>query len=220
MPHRNLCHYSKNEERANRITHGMGALLSVSALVLMLVYSAKYGSGWHLAASLVFGISLILLYTCSTLYHTFSSPHLRHMFRKLDHMSIYLLIAGTYTPFAIITLRGTSGWLLFGFIWGLTALGIVFKIFFTGRFQHTSTVIYLMMGWACLALIKPLITNLGTSGFALLAAGGLMYSVGVIFYVWEKLPFNHSIWHLFVLSGSAFHFFSIFLYIIPPTVVF
>ena len=216
---KNLYHYSNSEEWANRIIHGLGTLLSIAGLVLLIVYSIENGNVWHIVSSSIFGASLVLLYTCSTLYHSSSSPKLKVFFRKMDHIAIYILIAGTYTPMTLVSLHGPWGWSLFFTIWGLSLIGIVMKIFFVGRFNVVSTIIYIIMGWICMIALKPLIDSLTMNGFILLAAGGLTYSFGTIFYLWEKLPFNHSIWHLFVLGGSVCHFLMIFLYVIPSSVL-
>lgn len=207
--------YSFGEELANAITHGVGAALGVIGLVLMIVLSITNGDVWHIVSCSIFGASLIMLYTASTLYHSFRQPRLKRFFRIMDHISIYLLIAGTYTPFALVNLRGPWGWTLFGIIWGLTVVGIVFKSFFIGRFRVVSTVVYLAMGWLVIVAIKPVVDLVPTGGLILLAMGGLSYTFGVIFYAWKFMPFHHAVWHLFVLAGSAFHFFAVLFYVIP-----
>lgn len=211
--------YSFGEELTHALTHGLGTLLAIAALTLMVAESAQYGSAWHIVASSVFGVSLVLMYTASTLFHSIQTAGPKHVLRVIDHCAIYILIAGTYTPFTLVTLQGPRygdwGWSLFGFTWGLAALGITFKIFFTGRFEFLSTLVYLLMGWCGIAAIEPLLHALPAGGLWWLLAGGLCYSVGVIFYAWERLRYHHAIWHLFVLAGSTCHFFAVLLYVIP-----
>jgi len=207
--------YSFSEELFNSITHGAGALLSIAALVLLIVYSNAYGTTSHVVSCTIFGVTLILLYSASTLYHSIQKPKAKSVLKIIDHSCIYLLIAGTYTPFLLVTLRGMLGWTMFGVIWVMAILGVAFKIFFVHRFKIISTVAYLIMGWIIIFVIKPLIHSLPSGGLILLVAGGLAYSLGVIFYVWNKLPFNHAIWHLFVLAGSICHFFAIMFYVLP-----
>lgn len=197
------------EEIANAITHGLGAALAIAGLVLLVVKAAQLGTAWHVTSFAIFGSCLVILYLASTLYHALIHPRVKHTFRKLDHMSIYLLIAGTYTPFCLTLLNGWIGWTVFGLMWGCASLGIVFKAAYTGRAQIVSTVLYLIMGWAVLFFIKPVYSGMPTSGFVWLILGGLSYSVGVVFFLLEKVKYSHSIWHLFVLGGSIFHFFSV-----------
>lgn len=208
-------HYSKGEEIANSITHGLGVLLSIAGLIVLIVYAAIDGTAVHVVSASIFGATLILLYTASTLYHSFQSPRVKRVMRILDHSGIYLLIAGTYTPFTLISLNGAWGWSLFGVVWGLALAGVIFKIFFTGRFNAVSTVIYLGMGWIAVVAIKPMLELIPAGGLWWLLAGGLAYSFGVIFYAWKKLPYAHAVWHLFVLGGSICHFFAVLLYVIP-----
>jgi hemolysin III len=207
--------YTFGEELANSITHGLGIGLSIAGLVVMVVISAINGDAWHVVSSAIFGSTMILLYTASTLYHSFQNPNVKRAFRVLDHSMIYLLIAGTYTPFTLVTLRGGWGWSLFGVIWGLALTGIGFKLFFTGRFPKISTIIYVIMGWLALIAIKPLIDTLPNGGLFFLFAGGVSYTLGVVFYVWHKMPYHHAVWHLFVLGGTVLHFFAILLFVIP-----
>lgn len=209
---RELSHY---EELANTLTHGAGIALSIAGLVLLVVRAALYGDVWQIVSFSIFGISLIALYLASTLYHGYSSPRIKKILRTFDHSAIYLLIAGTYTPFLLISLRGPWGWSLFGIIWGLAIIGISFKVFFGHKYELISTIFYLLMGWVVIIAIKPLLAALPISGFLWLLAGGLAYSFGVVFYLWEKLPFNHAIWHGFVLAGSFFHFCAVFFYLSP-----
>lgn len=207
--------YTVMEEVAHALTHGVGAVLSIVALVVMLVWTAAYGDVWHVVAASIYGASLILLYTASTLYHAFPWPRIKGVFQQLDHAAIYLLIAGTYTPFALINLRGAWGWSLLGVVWSIALVGVVLELAMTKRVKWLSLSLYLGLGWMALIVIKPMIDTVDTGGLLLLVAGGLAYTLGVIFYVWKSLPYHHAIWHLFVLAGSVFHFFSIFYYVLP-----
>ena len=206
---------SKGEEIANSITHGIGAGLSIAALVILVVFASLYGDVWRIVSFSIYGACLTILYTASTLYHSFQSQKLKKYFQIMDHASIYLLIAGTYTPFTLVHLRGGWGWSLFGIIWGLAVLGVIFKMFFTNRFNLLSTIIYLLMGWLIVIAFKPAVTHIPQGGLYWLLAGGLSYTFGVIFFLWEKLPYSHAIWHLFVLGGSICHFFAMLFYVLP-----
>ncbi|MBA4138412.1 MAG: hemolysin D [Opitutus sp.] len=203
------------EEAANRLTHGFGALLSLAGLVLMVVYSALHGDAWIVTSTAIYGASLVILYSASTLYHSVTSERWRRLCQKLDHAAIYLLIAGTYTPFTLGPLRGSWGWTLFGIVWGLAVVGVVLKLFFAGKFDVVSTLAYLAMGWLVIIALKPLIAALPPGALWLLVSGGLCYSLGTIFYLWEKLPFNHAVWHVWVLAGSVCHWVAIFGYLVP-----
>ncbi|WP_214774994.1 hemolysin III family protein [Exiguobacterium sp. s37] len=205
------------EEIASAVTHGLGVIFSIVALVLLVMSATESGSTWNVTAVSVFGASMILLYLFSTLMHAIPHPRAKQVLQVFDHAGIYLLIAGSYTPFALVTLHGTLGWTLFGIVWGVAILGIVWKLFSTGKYMWVSNVTYLALGWICIIAIRPLYESLGHQGFMLLLAGGIAYSVGIVFYVWQKLPFNHAIWHLFVLAGSVFIFLSILLYVAPST---
>jgi len=207
--------YTAAEEIANGTTHGAGFFLGTAALAVMVVFAALRGTAWHVVSCSIYGATLVLLYLSSTLYHSLTNPRAKRVFKVLDHASIYLLIAGTYTPFALVTLRQSWGWPLFGIIWGLAAAGIVFKSFFAHRFRRASTAIYVVMGWLIVAAIRALYLNLPREAIWLLALGGVFYTGGVAFYLQKNIRFFHSIWHLFVMAGSACHFFSVFLYIIP-----
>ncbi|WP_330926487.1 PAQR family membrane homeostasis protein TrhA [Candidatus Sororendozoicomonas aggregata] len=209
--------YSLAEELANSITHGLGALLSVAGLTLLVTYAALQNDIWRVVSFSVYGTTLILLFLASTLYHSFQHSRTKQVFKLLDHCAIYLLIAGTYTPFLLVSIRGTTGWILFAVIWLLALTGIVFKLVFPGRFHKAAVATYLLMGWLAVIASKELIAKLSLGGMVWLAAGGLSYSLGVIFYVWNRLPFNHAIWHLFVLGGSICHFFAVYLYVLPST---
>jgi hemolysin III len=207
--------YPRAEEIANRLTHGVGALLGVAGLVLLVVASARNGDAWHVVSTAIFGATLVLLYTASTLYHSFSGERARQLLRKFDHAAIFLLIAGTYTPFVLVTLRGAWGWSLFGVVWGLAIVGVALKFWFAGRFRVVSTLIYLAMGWLVLIALKPLVAALPSGGMKLLVAGGLCYTGGAVFYLWRSLPYHHAIWHVFVLGGSACHWAAVFCYVVP-----
>ncbi len=207
--------YSVSEEILNSVTHGAGLLVSIAGLVFLIVLSSIYGQASHIVSCTVFGISLVLLYAASTLYHSFQTPTVKKFFQIMDHSCIYVLIAGTYTPFMIIIVRGALGWSLFAVVWFLTILGIIFKAFFVNRFNIISTIAYILMGWLIIFAIKPLLQTLPEGGIVWLVSGGLAYTLGTIFYAWKKLPFNHAIWHLFVLTGSVCHFMAVLFYVIP-----
>ena len=193
------------EEIANAITHGVGVLLAITAFVFLLI-SAEQGSRLGFA---IYGVSLILLYLASTLYHSLAFTRARRLFQKFDHMAIFLLIAGTYTPFCLTALDGWMRWTMLATVWGFAILGIVLKSLFTGRFEWLSVSIYILTGWMVVIAIKPIYTFLSGHGFLLLVAGGLAYTIGTFFYVNRRIPYSHSIWHLWVLAGSVLHFFSI-----------
>lgn len=205
--------YSAKEEKANAISHGFGIVLSLAALVLLVVIACQEGNGWHIVSFSIFGSALLLLYTCSTLLHAFQTPRVKDVFEVLDHAAIYVLIAGSYTPYLLVTLRGALGWTYFGVIWGLAILGIVLKVYYVKRFVLVSTLCYILMGWLIVAAFKPLYENLALGGIIWLVAGGLLYTFGSIFYVWRRIPYHHAIWHVFVLAGSACHFISVFGYV-------
>jgi hemolysin III len=208
--------YDFGEEVAHVVTHGLGAVLSIAGLTILVARAAMYGNVWHVTASAIFGASLVLMYAASALFHGIQYPRAKHILRVIDHSLIYVLIAGTYTPFTLITLHASIwGWILFGVTWGLALFGIVFKIFATGKFEKLSLAIYLGMGWCVLFAIKPLLASMPTGGLWLLLAGGVTYSAGVAFYVRERMRYHHAIWHVFVLGGSVFHYFAILLYVIP-----
>ena len=208
--------YPPREELANRLTHGLGVALSVAGLVLLVFYSSRQGDAWQVVSTAIFGVALVLLYTSSTLYHSFRREHRRQLLQKFDHAAIFLLIAGTYTPFLLVTLRGPWGWSLFGVVWGLAIAGVALKFWFAGRFRLVSTLIYLGMGWLVMVAIKPLMAALPAGGLRLLVAGGICYTGGAVFYLWRRLPYHHAIWHLFVLGGSACHWAAVFIYVVPP----
>ncbi len=207
--------YSLGEEIAHASTHGLGIVLSIVGLTVLVARAALYGNAWHITAVSIFGATLVLMYTASTLYHSIPLPRAKRVLRVVDHSLIYFLIAGTYTPFTLITLNGVWGWSLFAFTWGLAVAGVDFKIFATGRFEKLSLAIYLGMGWCAIAAIQPLLRNLDPGGIALMIAGGITYSGGVAFYTRTQLRYHHAIWHLFVLAGSILHFFAVLLYVVP-----
>jgi hemolysin III len=203
------------EETVNAWTHGLGAVLSLAGLVVLVVMAGRYGDAWHIVSCTIYGVTMVLLFSSSTLYHSCRSERAKHICRIIDHASIYLLIAGTYTPFVLVSLRGGWGWSLFGVVWGLALAGIVFQIFFVSRFRVLQTLIYLAMGWLAVIAFKPLLARVPLPGLIWLLAGGLSYTVGALFYLWKKLPFHHAVWHLFVLAGSVCHYFAILFYVLP-----
>lgn len=207
--------YSHAEEIANSVTHGVGVLLSICGLVVLVNLAATHGNVWHIVGSSIFGSTLILLYLASTLYHSIPAPRAKKTLRLLDHVAIYLLIAGTYTPFLLVNLRGPWGWSLFALVWSVALTGIILKVSPLGHKPGLSLTLYLFLGWIILIAIKPLLSYLDPAGIRLLVAGGIAYTAGVIFYGWHRLPYNHAIWHLFVLTGSCFHFFAVLLYVLP-----
>lgn len=201
--------YSTGEEVANSVTHGIGAVLAIAALVILVVFAALRGTVWHIVSFSIFGATLTLLYFASTLYHSLTHRGAKALFHKFDHIAIYLLIAGTYTPFCLTVLRGWVGWTVLGVVWTCAILGTIVKSISTGKKVKISTLLYVLMGWVILAAIVPLYQAMTTAGFALLLAGGLSYTVGTIFYLRDHVKYNHSIWHLFVIGGSLLHFFSV-----------
>ena len=207
--------YSPAEERINIISHAVGLVLSLVALVLLLVHASRHGSVWHVVSFAIFGVSLIALYAASTLYHSSRRTDLRGRLRIVDHATIYILIAGTYTPFTLVTLNGSTGWVIFGITWGLALSGIVLKLFFTGKYNLLSTLLYVFMGWVIIFALKPLINNLAPAGVYWLFAGGLAYTLGAVIYSIKKIQFNHAIFHGFVLIGSICHFISVYFYVLP-----
>lgn len=207
--------YSFPEEIANVITHSLGTILAIAALVLMLVFSSLRGTASHIVSSALFGTSLIILYAASTLYHASPWPKVKLFFRNLDHAAIFILIAGSYTPFTLITLRGAWGWSIFAVVWTLAFLGIILELTIKNKPKGVSLAFYITLGWIVVIAIVPLIQSIQLPGLILLAAGGLAYTTGCIFYAWKSLFFNHAIWHLFVLAGSVCHFFAVIFYVIP-----
>lgn len=207
--------YSNREELANSLTHGLGVALSIAGLVLMVVFSSRFGDAWHVVSTAIFGATLVLLYTSSTLYHSFRGERIKQVLQKIDHAAIFLLIAGSYTPFVLVTLRGPWGWSLFGVVWGLAIVGVALKFWHAGRFRLVSTLIYIGMGWLVLVAFNPLSAALPAGGLRLLIAGGLCYTGGAAFYLWKSLPYQHALWHLFVMAGSACHWAAVFFHVVP-----
>jgi len=201
--------FKKGEEIANAITHGIGALLSISAIVLLVIFSHKNPS--KLISTTIYSSTLFILYLSSTLYHSMTNKKAKNLFEIFDHASIFLLIAGTYTPFALTVLKGKIGWLIFSIVWILAILGIIFKVFFVKKFVIFSTLLYIAMGWLVIFVLKPLSIKLNHFGMLFLFIGGIFYTAGTIFYIWRKIPYHHAFWHIFVLAGSIFHFFAIIL---------
>ena len=207
---------SRQEELANALTHGLGALASMAGGVVLISLAAVHGDLWQLVSAAVYSVSLVLLYSASTLYHAARHQVAKARLRVLDHAAIYVLIAGTYTPFTLVGLRGDWGWALFGVIWALALAGVIFKLFATGRFPRFSTAIYLAMGWLALIAIGPLIQALPRSALLWLLAGGMSYTVGTAFFHSRRVPFSHAIWHLFVLAGSVCHFVAVATQVVHP----
>ncbi|MEH6945032.1 PAQR family membrane homeostasis protein TrhA [Bacillus sp. JJ722] len=207
--------YTKKEEIVNAITHGIGVLLSITALVFLIIYAAKYGTAWHVTSFSIYGATMILLYVSSTLVHSFPEGKVKDLFEIFDHSAIYLFIAGTYTPFMLVVLNGALGWTLLSIIWAIAIGGIIFKSFFVKKFMFISTVLYVVMGWLIVIAWNPLVATLPEAGIKLLVLGGVLYTVGAVFYVWRGFLFHHAVWHLFVLAGSAAHFFAILYYVTP-----
>lgn len=206
--------YTKNEEIMNAVTHGIGAGLSIAGLVVLVVFASMQSDAWKIVASAIYGASMIVLYTASTLYHSFSKTKAASKLNMFDHISIYYLIAGSYTPFMLVNLRGGWGWSIFGVVWACAIAGTVLKIIYGNKLRKVSTIIYLAMGWMIIIAIYPFVKNVETGGIILVVLGGLSYTVGVIFYKWKSLPFNHAIWHLFVLAGTILQFFAVLFYVV------
>ena len=207
--------YTLAEEIAHVITHGVGLLLSVFALVILVVFASLRGDVWHVVSSSIYGTTLVLLYAASTSYHAASSPGAKTILQSLDHSAIYLLIAGSYTPFALVNLRGAWGWSLFGVVWSLALTGVLLEVFARQRVRALSLGLYLGLGWLAAVAVKPLLDSVATGGLVLLLLGGLAYTGGVAFYCWQRLPYNHAVWHVFVMAGSILHFFPVLFYVIP-----
>ncbi|MBA6156874.1 hemolysin III family protein [Tenacibaculum sp. S7007] len=206
-------HYSDTEERLNVLTHGFGLLMSLIGVFFLLKKGLSYLGFWQQISFVIYGISMVVLYAASTFYHAAKEPKLRRKLNIFDHAAIYVLIAGSYTPFCLVVLPEQTGWYMFIFVWLFALTGIILKLFFTGRFDKLSTALYLIMGWQVVFLIKPLVNNLSSEGLIYLIAGGLFYTIGAIFYSIGKIKYNHVIFHVFVLLGSFCHFLTIFLYI-------
>jgi len=207
--------YPPREEKINIFSHGIGFIFSFIALVFLVTQAYLHGTIWHIVSFGIFGASLMTLYAASTCYHNAKKPEIRKRLKIFDHASIYILIAGTYTPFTLVTLKGATGWIIFGISWGLAVTGIILKLFFTGKYGLISTLMYILMGWVIVFAIKPLIQNLPLKGLLWLFAGGISYTIGAILYSISRIKFNHAIFHLLVIIGSFCHFMSIFFYVLP-----
>ncbi len=207
--------FTLGEEIFHSITHGIGSGLSIAGLTLLVVLAALYGDVYQIVGFSVFGVSLVVLYLSSTLYHGLQHPKTKRIFKVFDHSSIYLLIAGSYTPFLLVAIRGTAGWILLVVVWAIALLGITFKVLFIDRFQILSVISYLLMGWLCVFVFREMLISIPIGGIFWLAAGGLLYIVGVIFYAMQKIPYMHAIWHFFVLGGSICHYFAVLLFLAP-----
>jgi hemolysin III len=203
------------EEKLNAITHGAGAGLAVVGLVALILSVRATDDVWCVSSALIYGMSLVLLYLASTLYHSFTGRKVKQVFQIIDHAAIYVLIAGTYTPFLLLLVRGTLGWIMFGVVWGLALAGILFQALFIQRFKILSTLGYLLMGWLAVFLAKPLWLALPAPGLAWLVAGGILYTLGSVFYMARRVPYHHAIWHLFVIAGSIAHFVTVYCYVLP-----
>ncbi|MEX1311010.1 MAG: hemolysin III family protein [Candidatus Sulfomarinibacteraceae bacterium] len=214
-PHSQPVQYSIGEEIANSLTHGLGALLAIGGTTVLVTLAALHGDVWDVVACSIYGVAMVVLYTASTLYHGITLPRAKEALRVFDHSAIFLLIAGTYTPFTLVTLRGPWGWSVFGVVWGLAAAGIFLEIVFPGRWPALALTLYLGMGWVVVVAVKPLLATLPPGGLVLLLLGGLAYTGGIGFYAWKKLPYNHAIWHLFVLTGTVLHFLAVLYYVVP-----
>jgi len=210
--------YTTVEEVFHALTHGLAAGLSIIGFIVMLVLAVRKEEPWTLVGVLTYGIALILLYLSSTLYHSFPQGRVKRFFQFMDHACIFVLIAGTYTPFLLVYMRGIWGWSLFTALWTLTFLGFIFKIFFVGKWNRLATIIYILMGWIAIIAVKPAIEMIPSGALWLMLIGGVVYTGGTIFYLWERLPFHHVIWHLFVMGGSLIHFICIYKFRIGCTI--
>lgn len=207
--------YTSAEEIAHSLLHGVGIVLSIAGLAVLVGFASSRGDAWTVVGCSVYGTTLILLYVASTLYHSISIPRAKSILRLVDHAAIYLLIAGTYTPFTLVNLRGPWGWTLLGLIWGMAILGVAAELASPLRARKLSVGFYLVMGWLVLVAMRPLERVVAPGGITLLALGGVAYTLGVVFYVWRRLPYHHAVWHGFVLAGSVLHFFAVLWYVIP-----
>ncbi len=198
--------YNRNQEIAASISHGIGLGLSIIGFIILIYLGVTRGDIWHLVSFIVYGLSLVTLYLASTLYHGVQEPGVKRKLRIFDHIGIYLLIAGTYTPFMLAGLRGPVGWMMLGVVWGMALLGILWKLFFLGQFEVLATIGYVVMGAAGVVLIKDMLAAVSLTTVIWLAVGGAIYVLGILFYAWEKIPYNHVVWHFFVMAASLFHF--------------
>lgn len=203
------------EEIANCVTHGVGLALSLAGLVALVSVAYLYGGAWQIGSGSVYGASLVILYTASTLYHGARAPRAKRILQVFDHCCIYLLIAGTYTPFTLVTLRGGWGWTLFGLVWGIALAGILFRILFGNRYRPVAVASYVLLGWLCVIAVKPILSTVPTGAILWIVAGGIAYTSGVAFFASKRIRHGHAIWHLFVLGGSICHFFAVVLYVMP-----
>jgi hemolysin III len=208
---------SLGEEIANSVTHGAGLVASIVGMVLLLAAAIRRGDNWIIASCAIYASTLVLLYAASTLYHSLAATRARHVFQIIDHSAIYVLIAGSYTPFALVNLRGPWGWTLLVIVWVLAAAGVTAKAVFGPRWPIVSTVLYIAMGWTAIIAFKPMLAHVAPAGLAWLVAGGLAYTGGIVFFAWERLRYHHAMWHLFVLGGSICHFVAILFYVVPAT---
>lgn len=206
--------FSKEEEISNSITHGIGVILSIAALVILIVFASLYGNVWHVVSFTLFGATMLLLYTSSTLLHALKPGRAKDFFEIMDHSSIYFFIAGSYTPFLLVAVQSATGWTLFGIVWGLAIAGTIFKAFFVKKFLFTSTLLYVVMGWLIVFVWDDLVAIIHPTSLILLIIGGLLYTVGAIFYIWKLFKHHHAVWHVFVLSATVCHFFAV-LYLLP-----
>lgn len=207
--------YTNEEELANSITHGVGVVLAIAGLAVLTSFASVYGTVWHIVSCSIYGASQILLYTASTLYHSVQTARLKERLRLFDHAAIFLLIAGTYTPFTLVSLRGVWGWSILAAVWLIAIIGITLQGVLIRQKKWLNVALYIAMGWLAIIGIKPLMESVAPGGIVLLFLGGLSYTLGSGFYIWHSLRYHHAVWHLFVLAGSAFHFFAILLYVIP-----
>lgn len=212
-------HRLSTDELANSVTHGVGLLLSIAGFATLVTLAVMRGGAWRIVSCAIYGSTLLCLYAASTFYHSIRSRRLKRVLRVCDHSAIYLLIAGTYTPFLLVNLRGGWGWSLFGVVWGLAMAGILFKVWFVAHFPAMSTAVYLLMGWLAIVAVKPMLTTIPRDGLVWLFAGGVLYTVGVVFFAWKKVPYNHAIWHGFVLAGSTCHYFAVLYSVILPATI-
>ena len=209
--------FTIEEEIWNGITHGIGTGLAIAGLTTLVVLASIYGDGWHVVSFSIYGGTLVLLYLASTLYHSIQVPKVKQVLRVFDHAAIYLLIAGTYTPFLLVNMRGRVGYTLLAIVWGIALVGIIFRSVFVGRFEVLTTIGYVAMGWLMVVAYDEMIAAIPPGGIALIVAGGITYTAGVIFYAWKKIPYNHAIWHLFVIGGSVCHYFAMVYHVLPVT---
>lgn len=206
------------EEVVNSLTHGVGLTLSLAAAPALIIMAVLRGTAWHVASVTVYAASLIVLYACSTIYHSLEAPRWKQLFRIADHSAIHLLIAGTYTPFALVNLHGQWGWFLLTAVWSLSLMGIAGKLLLGHRMQVFSIILYVITGWLVVVAAKPLMHHLPAAGLLWLLAGGLLYTGGLIFFAWQRCPYNHAVWHVFVLGGSACHYVAVLFYVVPAPI--